>query len=647
MSSSSSTPIRAITTPLRSPTPAPIPPADKLYEPHAKAVLRRRLTNRVFVYTAVVSAASSCVWVGLSRAAGAAVVLWAGGLLPLVILRKTYLTVSHTSAASPVLLIQKSLAPPLRVRTLHALQAHLFSALCILALHATLDSNVPIFIKSRKHPYTFHPVLLLFALNQSVLACLCVLRAILRDVWVFPFRRPTLIPSLGTILAPAILSLLALPIALTLAFVVIPILRRVPILSLALAFTRTPHLSVLRYTSRIWTLGLLTSSLWEIFSGIWAWVIGEELGMAPAVRTLVSGISISGTPAPSPSSYPSSAFSTPSSLARSSPFLSQLASAKPSTSAPAPAPKLSCTRSHSRLSESPNANAKAATELFDVDGLVWSTLAREALILLGREYQLLLGRGVAPPPPAPPPQAPVVTGFSTPSRSNSSTTPIAGSTSRIVQTPLIKQNIFAPKSAPSSPAARVGEALASGETLEGIVGPVVDGLSLPEINLTAQLQSYLPEVNLRKYLRLPGWAHSVLDVSLPKTWTQRRMERTVREWVPRSEVCVEAVEVLTHFTSASLTVDRFGVAQRDIPRILEALLAFLGAIETAQAELRGKAEDPNNTSLEDKADLDAARVVLGNLGDVLKDGVARLRAFKFPPRTAVRLQEFVDYSVVG
>jgi hypothetical protein len=37
--------------------------------------------------------------------------------------------------------------------------------------------------------------------------------------------------------------------------------------------------------------------------------------------------------------------------------------------------------------------------------------------------------------------------------------------------------------------------------------------------------------------------------------------------------------VLAHLTCASLKLDRFDVAQRDIPRILEALLAFLGAVD--------------------------------------------------------------------
>lgn len=43
--------------------------------------------------------------------------------------------------------------------------------------------------------------------------------------------------------------------------------------------------------------------------------------------------------------------------------------------------------------------------------------------------------------------------------------------------------------------------------------------------------------------------------------------------------------MLSRLVCASLTEDRYGVVQRDIPRILEALLAFLTALEDAQKEV--------------------------------------------------------------
>lgn len=43
--------------------------------------------------------------------------------------------------------------------------------------------------------------------------------------------------------------------------------------------------------------------------------------------------------------------------------------------------------------------------------------------------------------------------------------------------------------------------------------------------------------------------------------------------------------MLSRLVCASLTEDRYGVVQRDIPRILEALLLFLTALEEAQKEI--------------------------------------------------------------
>jgi len=45
----------------------------------------------------------------------------------------------------------------------------------------------------------------------------------------------------------------------------------------------------------------------------------------------------------------------------------------------------------------------------------------------------------------------------------------------------------------------------------------------------------------------------------------------------------------------SLTEDRYGAVQRDIPRILEALLAFLTALEDAQREI-APSDDAEDTA---------------------------------------------------
>ena len=57
--------------------------------------------------------------------------------------------------------------------------------------------------------------------------------------------------------------------------------------------------------------------------------------------------------------------------------------------------------------------------------------------------------------------------------------------------------------------------------------------------------------------------------------------------------------VLCHLTCASLSEDRYGVVQRDIPKIIEALLSFLTAIEEYQADLNSKYAMPEPDKLKE------------------------------------------------
>lgn len=105
------TPIRAITSPLSSRSSPTIPPPSQTYEPFVKSVLRFRLVNRVFLYSAGLSWAHAVIWSlwgqgGFSElgAAGACLLpfqpwtvvaglaTWAFVALPSAVLRKVFLT---------------------------------------------------------------------------------------------------------------------------------------------------------------------------------------------------------------------------------------------------------------------------------------------------------------------------------------------------------------------------------------------------------------------------------------------------------------------------------------------------------------------------------------------------------------------------
>ena len=79
---------------------------------------------------------------------------------------------------------------------------------------------------------------------------------------------------------------------------------------------------------------------------------------------------------------------------------------------------------------------------------------------------------------------------------------------------------------------------------------------------------------------------------------------------------------LCSLTCASLTEDKYGVVQRDIPRIIEALLSFLSAVEDYQKELSTKyplpsSDDAQQLSPKQLADISALAIELSKAGDAL------------------------------
>jgi nucleoporin NDC1 len=168
-----------------------------------------------------------------------------------------------------------------------------------------------------------------------------------------------------------------------------------------------------------------------------------------------------------------------------------------------------------------------------VDGAVWARLVREALVLIGREYQLLLARG-APPAVKPVP-------------ASAKLVPSTAGTPSVTPSPLLKQNIFAPK-APPSPGARVGSALASGGAVEAVVAPLVAPAierlpAVPDVKWRQHLRSALGDAVAAVPVpaRVRALVDAVLGLALPPSWTQARAGRAAAGWVPRREVCVEAI----------------------------------------------------------------------------------------------------------
>jgi nucleoporin NDC1 len=90
---------------------------------------------------------------------------------------------------------------------------------------------------------------------------------------------------------------------------------------------------------------------------------------------------------------------------------------------------------------------------------------------------------------------------------------------------------------------------------------------------------------------------------------------------------------LSHLTCASLTEDKYGVVQRDIPKILEAMLSFLSAVEEYQAEVGSlyvpPAQDKTLTA-QDINEQEALREEVEKAGDILRfvgDGMSLYSSF--------------------
>lgn len=135
---------------------------------------------------------------------------------------------------------------------------------------------------------------------------------------------------------------------------------------------------------------------------------------------------------------------------------------------------------------------------------------------------------------------------------------------------------------------------------------------------------------------------------------------------------------LANLTAYSLTEDAYGVVQRDLPRVLEALLSFLTALEAYALELEKEASN-NHTSTSSTDEMsrylytrkqkesDAIGELIGPLltgtqllaclilsltprYTALRGGIkliagafgGRLESFRFPPATAEQLQAIVD-----
>ncbi|KAI9069396.1 hypothetical protein FKP32DRAFT_1617269 [Trametes sanguinea] len=598
------------------------------------------------------------------------------GALPLVVLRKAHLVAAPTPATSP----SKILSGAFKKRsTSQALLTYLISSLALLGLHILItgayDSSAPastrltLFVKSRKHPYYLNGHLIYILLSQVAVAYACLLRCVLLDR--FAVRWAHTLTSKGeqrlqsfglarvvtvcltTLVYASFITVAHLTVFAVARSVVLPLLFQVPLVHRVLRpftahFLRgawtvsllTRHWSLV---SRAFYLALTTVAVWEYAESAFDAIVAEPIAIAQQTAdpglTLVSGVT------------------------SSDPYLKHFAYAELRDFA---------------AEESPAASSRR-TALFSDQKYhpsMWSTLSRESLLTLGRDYQLLLRRGQPAPPasaasaapskptvPLPVPATPLIrTSVYKPPQTSplraaldtfSSDGPLAAAVSETAEAgashiPELFRSVM-----PTSPQHKAQEAVETVKKAEeNVVQLVKETKSKWRSGLSNALNAYLPRGIVQSASRVSSW------------WTRERVHRVAETSLPNRYMDALAAEALCHLTCASLTEDKFGVVQRDIPKIIEALLSFLSALEDYQAELNAsyslpppdklKELSPKEVAEKETLAMEATRAgeVLSVVSDAIKDGIVqvvrtfgdKLSAFKFPPRIASKLQGFVDYN---
>ncbi|ESK92447.1 transmembrane protein 48 [Moniliophthora roreri MCA 2997] len=681
--SRTSTPVRAIPSNLSNKSAPSIPSSSQTYEPLVKASLRQRLTSRIFLLSAAFSWILACCWsvwgnggmkgLGLGgivslpfrpSTISTGVVNWLTVAVPVVVLRKLYLTPSRTHASSPARTWSAAWS---KINNRHALLVYCTSALfatltsVLLSyaneLHVHGDPRLTLFVKSKKHPHYLNGRLLFLVISQITMAFGFFARDVMLDRYVFRWNSlPVafgLVEFMQTLVFTSVLTTIFVPIA-AIAFValrlVLPILFKVPIVPILLRpfmahFLRGTWSLLLPFYHygllfRAWFMGFTTIAIWEFLESLFDALIPQPIRVShltpdPTV-TLISGLS-----------SPDRVFK----------FFALL-------------------ELKDFASDPSSLGTSQRTEFFGnqkFSPTLWSQLCREILLLLGHDYQLLLRRGAPAPSLATQPQP---------------SAPAPAPASQLATVPvtpkkLIDKPIF--QTGKKSPIKSVIDSFAADGSFAQAIDAGAESVHVPEalknvedVVLKSGLEKGKGEVKKGidggKTLVRKAWdvLHRIVAGYVPRSlmevlstgqewWTKERQSKVVEGCVPYRELDAAAVHVLSHLVCASLTEDRYGVVQRDIPKILEALLSFLTAVEEYQLELNALIKDPasDDPTPEQLMEREALRMeieksgeYLGVICNELKEGVGRivrrfgdkLLAFKFPTRTARKLQGFFDYS---
>ncbi|KAK4058802.1 hypothetical protein OIO90_000248 [Microbotryomycetes sp. JL221] len=143
---------------------------------------------------------------------------------------------------------------------------------------------------------------------------------------------------------------------------------------------------------------------------------------------------------------------------------------------------------------------------------------------------------------------------------------------------------------------------------------------------------------------------------VPRHWRgflfSTNVKLVVASCVARNQMVVWAIESLANLLCASLQEDPYGVAQRDIPKILEGLTLYLDALEQlekgliadAEREAQGIERKQLMTRQVEEQVLPLRNAVREAIRQVVTDFEPYLSEFRFPTHVATRLQLLIDWG---
>ncbi|KIJ60868.1 hypothetical protein HYDPIDRAFT_97985 [Hydnomerulius pinastri MD-312] len=661
--------------------PSPtVPPAAQAFEPLVKSVLRHRLIYNIFAYSAAFTLASRVFLPGEDDASLVIRLLrpsnwvtasftWAVGVLPIIVLRKVYLTPNPSPVSSPSKTVAGAFA---KESTRRSIATYITSALLLMSFNLLRsisddgeDLRLSVFVRSRKHPYYLNGRLIFIILAQVWFAVSFGLRNIMLERFVFrwnkavsssnaPYMPKSLLKLLMTVTLFTLFTFALYNVAFGLTrLLVLPVLLRLPVVRSVLrplaghfvkgAWTLSLPLRHLSLEIHAFTLGVTTLANWEFAESLFDVYIPQHIRVASVTAdpnvTLVSGITSTDL------SFVHFAYS-------------ELRDVAVDESAP---------------------SAARRTALFSdqkFNPSLWSVLAREALLRLGNDYQTFLRRGkpapaapISAPAPAPKPSDPPSTPllrqaiYKAPRQSPlSSVLDSFASDSELVKAADAVATEIETR-AKDAPMPELFRSVSASSAAIRTSGAVVDAAKEPVKSSNVLFSRVKQECRGLLAKHSPSWSRAVA-ARWDEWWTRERINKVAEMSLPNRELDALVIKVLSGLVCASLTEDRYGVVQRDIPRIIEAFLSFLSALEEYQVQVNALYMPPtpeevtqgNSKVLEEKerTRIEVARATdaIGVVADALKSGVAdivrtfgdKLVAFKFPPRIAKMLQSFVDYA---